>query len=174
MMNSNGDNKQLCLTPDVMSSQSVSLSDVHTVLILFAYMAQMLSKSWPWKLYISRVCHSLSLCILSNAFSWSTNTMFSSLSCSVTFCSVVLRRKLGLCSPFLFWNPSVPYWGIVLLCTLFVVPGLWHTFCPHDLVGRCLCTFHSLFCCLSSSILVLWLLTASRLRLFFHSMLFGK
>ena len=79
MMNKNGDNTQPCLTPDVMSNQSVSPSDISTVLILFAYMARMLSKSWPWMLYGSSVCHSLSLFTLSNAFYWSTNTLFSSL-----------------------------------------------------------------------------------------------
>ena len=72
MMNNNGDNAQPCLTPDVMSNQSVSPSDVRTALILFAYMARMLSKSWPWMLYRSSVCHRLSLFTLSNAFSWST------------------------------------------------------------------------------------------------------
>ena len=70
MMNNNGDNTQPCLTPDVMSNQSVSPSDVRTALILFAYMARMLSNSWPWMLYSSSVCHSLSLFTLSNAFSW--------------------------------------------------------------------------------------------------------
>ena len=38
MMNNNGDNTQPCLTPDVMSNQSVSPPDVRTALILFAYM----------------------------------------------------------------------------------------------------------------------------------------
>ena len=69
MMNNNGDNTQPCLTPDVMSNQSVSPPDVRTALLLFAYMARMLSKSWPWMFYSSSVCHSLSLFTLSNAFS---------------------------------------------------------------------------------------------------------
>ena len=56
MMNNNGDNTQPCLTPDVMSNQSVSPPDVRIALILFAYMARMLSKSWPWMLYSSSVC----------------------------------------------------------------------------------------------------------------------
>ena len=83
MMNNNGDNAQPCLTPDVMSNQSVSPSDVRTVFILFAYIARTLFKSRPWTLCISRFCHSLFT--LSNPFSWSTNTMFSSLSYSITF-----------------------------------------------------------------------------------------
>ena len=85
MMNNKGDNTQPCLTPGVMSNQSVSPSDVRTALILFAYAARMLSKSWPWLLYSFSICYSLSLFTLSNAFSWSTNTMFSSLLCSMTF-----------------------------------------------------------------------------------------
>ena len=94
-MNINGDNTQPCLTPDVMSNQSVSPPDVRTALILFAKMARMLSKSWPWMLYICRVCHSLSLFSLSNAFSWSTSTMCSSLSCSITFSLSCLKSKIG-------------------------------------------------------------------------------
>ena len=86
MINNNGDNTQPCLTPDVMSNQSVSLPDVRTALMLFAYiMARLLSKFCLWMLYSSCVCHSLSLFTLSNAFSWSTNTMFSFLPCSITF-----------------------------------------------------------------------------------------
>ena len=55
LMNNNGDITQPCLTPDVMSNQSVSPSDVRTVLMLFAYMARMLSKNCPSMLYISSV-----------------------------------------------------------------------------------------------------------------------
>ena len=69
MMNDNGDKTQPCLIPDVMSNQSVSPSNVRTALILFAYMARMLSKSWPWPSYISRICRSLFMFTLSNAFS---------------------------------------------------------------------------------------------------------
>ena len=137
MMNNNDDNTQPCLTPDVMSNQSVSPSDVRTALILFAYMARMLSNSWPWMLYSSDVYHSLSLFALSNAFSWSTNTMFSSLSCSITFSLSCLKVKIASVQPLPFLKPIcawlrngsalylaqewfyfVPCLGMVLLCTL--------------------------------------------------------
>ena len=119
MMNSNGDNTQPCLTPDVMSNQSVSPSDVHTVPTLFAYNPRMLSKSWHWTLHISRVCHSLSLFTLPNAFSWSTNTMFNSLSYSTTFSLRLLRRKLHLCSPLPFLKPICA--SLRNDCTLYLV-----------------------------------------------------
>ena len=99
MMNNYGDNTEPCLTPDVMSNQSVSPPDFRTALILFAYMAWTLSKSWPWMLYDSSVCHSLSLFTLSKAFSWSTNTMFSSLSCSSTFSLSCLKAKIASVQP---------------------------------------------------------------------------
>ena len=38
VMKNNDDSTQPCLTPDVISNQSVSPSDVRTVLMLFAYM----------------------------------------------------------------------------------------------------------------------------------------
>ena len=47
MVKINGDSAPPCLTPDVMSNKSVSPSDVRTLLMLFAYMARMLSRSWP-------------------------------------------------------------------------------------------------------------------------------
>ena len=42
-MNNNGDNMQPCLTPDVMSKQSVSPQAIRTALILFACVARILS-----------------------------------------------------------------------------------------------------------------------------------
>ena len=105
MMNNNGDNTQPCLTPGVMSNQSVSPSDVRTMFILYAYMARMLSKSWPWMLYSSSVCHSLSLFTLSHAFSWSTNTMLSSLLCLNTFPLSCLKVKIASVQPLPFLKP---------------------------------------------------------------------
>ena len=105
MTNNNGDNTHPCLTPDVMSNMSVSPSDVRTVLILFAYMTRMLSKRWPWTLHISSVCHSLSLFTLSNALSWSTHTMFSSLSCSITFSFSCLKETIASVESLPFLKP---------------------------------------------------------------------
>ena len=99
IMNNNGDNTQPCFTPDVMSNQSVSPPDVRTALILFAYMARMLSKSWLWMLYSSSVCHSLSLFTLPDAFSWSTNMMLSSLSCSISFSLSCFKVKIASAAP---------------------------------------------------------------------------
>ena len=174
MMNNNVDDTQPYLTLDVMPNQSVSPSDVRTVFVLLAYVAPMLSRSWPCTLYISRVCHSLSLFTLSNAFSWSTKTMFSSLSHSVTFSLSCPKAKIASVQPLPFLKPICASLGMVLPCNQFVVFGLWHAFFTLGLVGRCLCISHSLLCCLSSSILVLWLLAASRLGLCFLLHAFWK
>ena len=62
----------------------------------------MLSKTWLWTLYSSSDCHNLSLFTLLNAFSWSTNMMFSSLSCSVAFSLSCLQAKIESGKPLPF------------------------------------------------------------------------
>ena len=100
MMNNHGDSTQLCPTSGVMSKQYVSPSDVHAVLILWHECCPKVGLGRYTFLVFAIVCLS-SLC----------QTPFFSgqqIRCLVLYCihllfrSVVLRRKLCLCSHFLF------------------------------------------------------------------------